>query len=52
MRRFVGVPLTLTGRRRAHSRGLGAKIRCREPDRGAKNTSKRITAVDNAMTPL
>jgi hypothetical protein len=52
MRRFVGAPLTLTSHRRAHSRAMDAKIRRREPDRDAKNTSKCITAVDNAMTPL
>jgi hypothetical protein len=52
MRRFVGAPLTLTSRRRAHSREVDAKIRRREPDLGAENTSKCISAVDNAMTPM
>jgi hypothetical protein len=35
---------------RAHSRDLHAQIRRCEPHRGAENTSKRNTAVDNAMT--
>jgi hypothetical protein len=57
MRGDVGAPLTLTGRN-PDEPGSGAparaaaKIRRRKPDRGAKNTSKRITAVDNVMTQV
>jgi hypothetical protein len=57
MRGDVGAPLTLTSRN-PDEPGSGAlthaaaKICRRKPDRGVKNASKRITAVDNVMTQV
>jgi len=52
MHRGVGAALTLPGPcRRCDGSAPAARIRPGEPIEAAKIMSKRITAVDNAMTP-